>query len=138
MKILATGNDEIINQWTLARFGVRNVNSDMALAIMDGQQFVGSVFFHAHNGPDIELSYFGPQTLTLGILRNICRIAVDHFGVSRITARTPKSNKQMTQGITKVGFVFEGIRRNGYGKEDAVMFGLYGKNLARLAGRAMQ
>ncbi len=138
MKVLATGNDEILNQWTLATFGVRNFNSNMALGVMDGPQLVGSVFFHAHNGPDIELSYFGPQTLTIGILRSICRIAVDHFGVSRITVRAPRTNKRMTRGIHKIGFVFEGVRHNGYGDQDALMYGLYGKNLARLAGRRMQ
>lgn len=139
MKVLAHGNDDLINSWTLANFGVRNFNSNMALGIVDGPQMVGSVFFHAHNGPDIELSYFGPQTLTRGLLRTICRIAIDHFGVSRITARTPKSNKQMTRGIHKIGFVHEGIRHDGYGPgKDAVMFGLYGRNLARLAGRPMQ
>lgn len=138
MKILATGNDEIINAWTYQEFGVRNFNSNMALVVMDGSQIVGSVFFHAHNGPDIEVSYFGPGTMTLGVARNICRIAVDHFGVSRITVRTPRNNKVMTRGITKLGFVFEGIRHAGYGDMDAVMFGLFGRNLARLAGRPMQ
>ncbi len=138
MKVLAHGNDHLINEWTLATFGVRNFNSNMALGIMDGNQIVGSVFFHAHNGPDIELSYFGPQTLTLGVLRSICRIAVDHFKVARITIRTPKNNKTMTRGIHKIGFVYEGIRHNGYGDKDAVMYGLFGRKLARLAGRPMQ
>lgn len=138
MKVLAHGNDSLINEWTLAMFGVRNFNSDMAFGIMEGPQIVGSVFFHAYNGYDIELSYFGPQTLTLGILRSICRIALDHFGVSRITVRTPKTNKQMTRGIHKLGWIFEGVRHNGYGDIDAVMYGLYGRNLARLAGRPMQ
>ncbi len=139
MKILATGNDEIINAWTLNRFGARNVNSNMALAIFDQKQIVGSVFFHAHNGPDIELSYFGPQTLTRGLWKEICRIALDHFGVSRITIRTPKNNKTVTRGIHKLGFVHEGVRHDGYGiGRHAVMFGLYGKKLQRGAGRVMQ
>jgi RimJ/RimL family protein N-acetyltransferase len=138
MRVLATGNDELVNGWTLDRFGVRNFNSDMALAIFDQKQIVGSVFFHAFNGFDIEISYFGPGTMTRGLWKQICAVALDHFGVSRITARTPVTNKQMKRGILKLGFVYEGIRRNAYGKTDAVMYGLYGHNLARLAGRAMQ
>ena len=139
MKVLAHGNDELINGWTLDRFGVRNFNSNMALGIIEDKQLVGSVFFHAHNGPDIELSYFGPGTLTRGLWKEICRVAIDNFGVSRITIRTPKNNKLVTRKIHKIGFVHEGVRHDGYGNgRDAVMFGLYGKNLARVAGRLMQ
>lgn len=138
MKVLAHGNDALINEWTHANFGVRNFNSDMALGIIDGPKLVGSVYFHAYNGYDIEISYFGPQTMTRGLWKELCRIALDHFGVSRITARTPKTNKQMTRGIHKLGFVYEGVRHHGYGDTDAIMYGLYGRNLARLAGRPMQ
>lgn len=139
MKILATGNDDLVSAWTFSQFGAKNFNSNMALAIIEEKRMVGSVFFHAHNGPDIEISYFGPSTMTRGLWKEICGIAIDHFGVARITARTSKDNKQMTRGIHKLGFVFEGIRHNGYGNgKDAVMYGLFGKNLARLAGRAMQ
>lgn len=138
MKILAHGNDELIDEWTYANFGVRNFNADMSLAILEDKRLVGSIYFHAYNGFDIELSYFGPQTLTLGLLRTICRIAVDHFGVSRITVRTPETHKQMKRKIHKLGWVFEGVRHNGYGDTDAIMYGLYGRNLARLAGRQMQ
>ena len=139
MKILATGNDEIISAWTEANFGVRTFNSNMALVVMDQNNIVGSVFFHAHNGPDIEVSYFGPGTVTIGVARKICRLAIDHFGVSRITVRTSRGNKLLTRKLhTKLGFVFEGIRHNGYGNQDALMYGLFGKNLARLAGRTMQ
>lgn len=138
MKVLATGNDELVSAWTLAQFGVRNFNSDMALGIFNGPQMVGSVFFHAYNGFDIEISYFGPGTMTRGLWKQICAVALDHFGVSRITARTPITNKQMKRGILKLGFIYEGIRHSAYGSVDAVMYGLYGRNLARLAGRAMQ
>jgi len=43
----------------------------------------------------------------------------------------------MTRGIRKVGFQYEGVRKFGYGEQDAIMYGLYGKNLAKLAGRAL-
>ena len=44
----------------------------------------------------------------------------------------------MTKGIKKVGFEYEGIRHAAYGNRDAVMYGLWGKNLARLAGKTLQ
>jgi RimJ/RimL family protein N-acetyltransferase len=107
------------------------------LGIANEDGLVGACLFHAHNGPDVELSYYGPNTLTLSIVKRIAKIAVEYLGVSRITARTSRSNKMMTRGIKKIGFEYEGIRKCGYGNQDAVMYGLYGKNLARLAGKAL-
>jgi RimJ/RimL family protein N-acetyltransferase len=138
MKILATGNDQVVINWTMERFGVYCTKVDMAIAIIEDSEIVGSCFFQAHNGPDIELSYYGPNTLSLPLVKQIAKITTDHFGVSRITVRTMKSNKKLTRGIHKLGFVFEGIRHQGYGNTDAVMYGLFGKNLARLAGKVVQ
>lgn len=137
MKILATGNDQVVIDWTYQNFGVLCTKVDLAVAVMDGG-IVGACFFQAHNGPDIELSYYGPNTLSLDVVKGLAKIAVDYFGVSRITARTAKSNKVMTRGIRKIGFVYEGIRHHAYGDQDAVMYGLFGKKLMKLAGRTMQ
>jgi RimJ/RimL family protein N-acetyltransferase len=70
-------------------------------------------------------------------VKGIAKIATECLGVSRITARTSRSNKTMTRGIRKVGFQYEGVRKCGYGNQDAIMYGLYGKNLAKLAGKAL-
>ena len=138
MKVLAIGDDDLIKEWVYHSFGVYCTQVNLSAAIIEDEKIVGAVFFHAHNGPDVELSYYGPNTLTLGILKKICKIAVDHMGVSRITVRTSKSNKIMNKGIHKLGWVYEGIRHHAYGDQDAVMYGLFGEKLARLAGKAMQ
>ena len=138
MKRLLYGCDQEVAQWTQDRFGVQPYKYDMAIGIVENASLVGSIMWHAYRGHDIEISYFGPQTMTLGIARQCARIAVDHFGVSRVTARTARSNKTMTRGVKKIGFEYEGISHHGYGDQDAVMFGLYGKNLARLAGKELQ
>lgn len=138
MKILATGNDALVIDWAYQNFGVLCTKVDLAVAIMDAGQIVGAAFYQAHNGPDIEMSYYGPGSMTLPVVRGLAKIAVNHFGVSRITVRAAKSNKTMTRGIHKIGFVYEGIRHHAYGDQDAVMYGLFGKNLMKLAGKAMQ
>lgn len=138
MRVLVTGDDKGIAEWAFLKFGYYTLNPVLSVGIVEDHKMVGAAFFHAHNGPDVEISYYGPRTMTLDIVRGLARIAVDHLGVSRVTARTHKSNKAMTRGIKKVGFEYEGIRRCGYGEQDAVMFGLYGRKLARLAGRTMQ
>jgi len=138
MKVLATGNDDLIKGWVYHAFGIACTEINLAVGVMEKNQIVGACFFQAHNGPDIELSYYGPNTLTLDIVKGLAKIAVDHFGVSRITVRTAKDNKIMNKSVKKLGFVYEGIRHHAYGDRDAVMYGLFGKNLARLAGKVMQ
>ena len=138
MKHLVCGNDGLIAQWAFDMFGVVCTKVDLAVAIIEDKQIVAAAFFQAHNGPDVELSYYGPGTMTLGVVKGLAKIAVDHFGVSRVTARTAKSNKEAARGFRKIGFVFEGVRHCGYGNEDAVMYGLFGHKLAHLAGKEMQ
>lgn len=137
MKHLLYGHDPMIAMWTEANFGVPPRKYDMAVGIIEDDQIVGSVMWHAYRGTDIEISYYGPKTMTLGIARQCARVAVEHFGVSRVTARAAKSNKVMTRGVKKIGFEYEGIIHAGCGNSDAVMYGLYGKNLVRLAGKEM-
>ena len=137
MKYLLSGCDENIANWTSEKFGIRCMDYNMALGIVDDGRVVGSVLFSAYNGHDVEISYFGPNTMTLGLVKQIAKIAVNHLGVSRITARTTRNNKTMTRGVKKIGFEYEGIRHNAYGEYDAVMYGLYGDKLAKLAGKAV-
>jgi len=138
MKILAVGEVQDISFWVYQNFQIYLTHVDLAVAVIEGHEIVGACVFQAHNGPDVELSYYGPRTLTLDVVKGLAKIAVDHLGVSRITARTAKSNKVMTRGIRKIGFEFEGVRKQGFGSQDAVMYGLYGYKLAKLAGKAMQ
>lgn len=130
-------HDVEVANWAFTTFGMVPTQFCMAIGIVDRTGIVGACLFHAHSGPDVELSYYGPNTLTLELVKGIAKIAVDVLGVSRITARTSRKNKTVTRGIKGIGFEYEGIRKCGYGDQDAVMYGLYGKKLARLAGKDM-
>lgn len=137
MKTFLLGRDVEVAGWAFKTFGFHPTHYCMAVGIIEDGLLVAACMFHAHNGPDVELSYYGPKTLTLGLVKGLAKIAVEHLGVSRITARTSRSNKTMTRGIRKVGFQYEGVRKCGYGEQDAIMYGLYGRNLARLAGKVI-
>ncbi len=137
MKTFLLGRDTEVANWAFHTFGFVATSFNMAIGIMEDGHLVAAAMYHAHNGPDVELSYYGPKTMNFVVARKLAQIALDYLGVSRITARTTKSNKIITRGIKKIGFEYEGIRHCGYGTQDAVMFGLYGRNLAKLAGRAL-
>lgn len=137
MRQLVYGHDAFFGHWAKENFGVNPGKAEMVVGIVDGDKIVGSIMWHAWRVHDIEISYFGPCTMTLGIARQCARDAIDHFGVSRVTACTPKSNKTMTRKVGKIGFQYEGIIHARYGNEDGVLYGLYGENLARLAGKGL-
>lgn len=136
MKQLVYGHDNEVAAWTRNTFGIQPYKYEMAVGIVEQGEIVGSVMWHAYRGHDIEISYYGPKTMTLGIARACAKVAMDHFGVSRVTARTSRSNKPMTKGVKKIGFEYEGIIHVGP-KQDEVLYGLYGRNLARLAGKEL-
>lgn len=140
MKILATGDNRMIEDMAFAKFGVMPLGCNLAVAVLENEQMVGAAFFHAHNGPDVEISYYGPRTMTLDVVKGLAKIAVEHLGVSRVTARASATpdHKKIRKGFAKIGFEYEGTRKCGYGDKDAVMFGLYGRKLARLAGKVLQ
>jgi RimJ/RimL family protein N-acetyltransferase len=138
MKQLACGNDELIVGWTLNEFGIEPKKVDLAIGVMEKDRMVASAFFQCHSGSDVELSYYGPKTMTLDVVKGLARIAVDHFGVSRVTVRSSPENEAMAH-IEKIGFVREGICHHHYGfGQDAVIYGLFGRKLAKLAGKVMQ
>lgn len=79
---------------------------------------VGAVIFHSWNGNNVEIAYYGKSTMTLGIVRSLCRFALLQFDPSRVTAVTSKRNKPLIRGLMKIGFKFEGVQRCYYGKKD--------------------
>jgi hypothetical protein len=134
---LVVGHDLAVATWAFSTFRFQPTQFCMAIGFAtEDRGLVSACLFHAHNGPDVELSYYGEGTVTLPIVRRLARIAVDQLGVSRITVRTARNNP-LRKNIHKIGFRFEGVRHCGYGDQDALMFGLFGKNLARLAGKAL-
>ena len=138
MKTFVLGHDVEVAAWAFGTFNFAPTPFCMAVGIAEREKgLVGAFLFHAHNGPDVEVSYYGPGTMTPEIVKGIAKIAVEQLGVSRITARTSRDN-HLRKSIHKLGFEFEGVRKCGYGEDhDALMYGLYGKNLAKLAGKAV-
>jgi RimJ/RimL family protein N-acetyltransferase len=137
MKQLLFGHDLAISAWTLANFNVQPRKTEMVVGVLDKGELVGSIMWYNWSVHDIEISYYGPNTVTLGIARECAKIAVDYFRVSRVTARTSILNKAITRGIRKMGFKYEGISHKAYGDKDGVIYGIYGNELAKLAQKEL-
>lgn len=115
MRGLLFGQDAQIVAWAFATFNFKPMPVDLAIGIIepDGSP-KGAILFHNFNGNDAHLSYYGPHTMTPGIIRAIARAALA-LGCRRVTVTTAKSNKRFVKAILRLGFTHECARHCFYG-----------------------
>ena len=136
---LLIGEDAIVASWTFAAFNLTPVHVEKALGIVDSSgKVVGAALFQNFNGVNVELSYYGPRTVSVGIVRAIARMTIGHFNAARLTVVTSKRNKRLMRGLLKIGFKLEGAQRCFYGHEDnnrntAIRFVMFRARINQLA-----
>jgi RimJ/RimL family protein N-acetyltransferase len=135
---LLIGSDQEVSTWCFATFRLFPMRVDRALGIMNDDRLVGAILLQNYNGSNIELSYYGPRTLTLGLARSIAKIVIAEFDAARATVITSKKNKRLTRALSKFGFKLEGIQRCYYGPSDCnrntgVRFVLFRDGIEKIA-----
>jgi hypothetical protein len=116
---LLVGEDEYVIKWATAFFQLYPTRYNQVFGVVDEEKsLVGAFFFHNFNGVNVELSYYGPKTLSLGIVRSICRIVISEFRASRLTVVTSRRKKHFIKSLVKLGFRIEGVQRRYYGDRD--------------------
>ena len=97
----------------------RHYTYDRAVGLIDPQGgLIGGVLFQNWNGPNVEFSYYGKSTLTLGVTRCLARYILTEFDPARLTAITSKRNRQLMRALQRLGFRLEGVQRCYYGSKD--------------------
>src|SRR5277367_6087947 len=111
--------DEAVAKWLFEWLQRPLYKYDRAVGIVNSSgALVGAVLYQNWNGPNVEISYYGKKTLTLGIVRCLARYTLTSFDPARLTAITSKRNRQFMKALQKLGFRLEGIQRCYYGKRD--------------------
>jgi len=88
---------------------------------------VGAFVYNGFTGDNVELTIACEERVTISIARFIALIAFFDLGCNRMTARTRISNQRAIKAMLNVGFKFEGVAREYFGGEDAIMFGMLAK-----------
>ena len=119
---LLIGKDEEVASWVYESFNLYPMPVSLALGVVEehSEQLIGAIIFQEYNGNNVYLSYYGPNTLTVGVARAIARISIREFDASRVTILTSKRNKRMMRKFERFGFKFEGSQRCFYGKKDCI------------------
>jgi hypothetical protein len=92
---------------------------DRAIGIVDKGVLVGAALFGSYNGCNANLSYYGKDTVTLGIIRALTRIALYELHLTRCTVIVPKRPSYLMKKLHRFGFRYEGVQRRFYGPTDA-------------------
>ena len=75
--------------------------------------------FSSYNGVNAELSYYGKNTITVGIIRAVAKIALYELHLARCTVIVPKRPSFLLKKLVKFGFRYEGVQRRQYGPTDS-------------------
>lgn len=135
---LLFNSDATVGQWLLSEKDSLFFKFDRCIGIIDNGVLVGAILFHGWNGADLEMSYYGHSTLTLGIVRSISTFALEEFDLARVTCITSKRNRHLMKSLQKIGFKLEGMQKCHYGKRDCnrntgVRFVMFREGVERLA-----
>lgn len=116
---LLIGKDELVAAWAFAKWGLHPTKIDRGLGIVAKDGTIrGAILLQNFNGVNIELSYYGPRTLSMGIVRSIARLIVLEFNAARVTVVTSKKNRRLMRSLQRFGFRLEGAQRRYYGHKD--------------------
>ncbi len=137
--------DDRVAEFLFSRYFYQPMKFDKAIGIITNGDLIGGILFQGYNGHNVELSYYGKNTLTPGIVRCIARYVINTFNVSRVTVNTSKRNKQLIKSLVKLGFAVEGRQNRFYGQRDCnrnvairfVMFREQVETLARFEEKAV-
>lgn len=141
MNGILVGHDEQVADWACKQHQVFRMPINAAFGVITPQgELVGAALFQNYNGNSVDFSYYGRNTLTLGIMRSMARAVLQLFGPVRVTIMTSKKKKHMLRWLPKVGCKLEGVSRCYYGRADnnrntAVRFVLFADALENLALR---
>lgn len=140
---LLFGADALVAQWAWSAHNYLPTQYNKAVGVIrtDNHELVGAALYQAYNGNDLQFSYYGRATLSLGLVRALARIAITDFDVSRATIVTSRKHKSLIRWLQRSGFRLEGAMRCYYGRVDAprntgLRFVIFRSELARLAGLA--
>ena len=137
---LLIGHDQEVAAWAYATFRYFPVPVNRAYGII-GEDGVlkGAILFQNFNGTNVELSYYGPKTLSVSVIKTIARTVINEFHAARLTVVTSQRNRKLISRLNKMGFGIEGVQKRFYGHKDCrrntgVRLVMFSEKFAKYAG----
>jgi RimJ/RimL family protein N-acetyltransferase len=134
---LLLGQDTAVAAWTWREFGLTPMHVNNAVGLLVDRALVGAAIFHNYNGTNVELSYYGPETITAGVVKFLARTAIFELNVTRVTFHVRRTNRRLRRHLVRLGAKHEATLWQFYGPDRdhaAIQFVLFRPELMKLAG----
>lgn len=120
---------KVIADWCAMKLGCHFGSIYHAIGVIPtgGGELLGAAVLHDLTAHDVELSMYGPKTLTADLCRLIGYYCFLDRNLQRLTIVIPRHKSKLRLKVMKLGFKYEGIKRRLYGpfkRHDGVMFGM--------------
>ena len=127
------GRDDEVAEWVAQR--IPHVGSSVAFGpcagigvLADDGSIIGGVVFNnwqpACRSVEVSFASDSPRWLTRRIIREILRYPYGQLDCNRLTSVTPRKATSARRFLEAFGFKREGLVREGFGDDDAVISGL--------------
>ena len=114
-----------IRGWLESKLGCTFADPCEVIGILDRTgRPIGAALFNDRSCRNIELTVYGPGAFRRDVCRQIAAYCFDQMRCERITVRTRYGNEKVRAIIERFGWKPEGILRNFYGDDDAVIYGM--------------
>ncbi len=134
---MVAGQDQVIADWAGSLLGVRFQEPYTAFGFVDaGGSLRGACVFNDYYGAgsNVEMTYVGAGSFTRNTIFFMAKFCFNELQVSRVTARTKRSNVLVRRLLPRAGFAFEATQKRFFGPtkgDDALVFVLFKENASR-------
>ena len=123
---IVTNIDDYVRAWVAKRIGIRGFGPSTARGVQkDGQLIAGAVFHDYRDGQvEASLSADSPKWATRSVLYSLFAYPFIQMDANRLLVTCDESNKKAMKMNRQLGFTPEGILRQMYYPNDAIIFGM--------------
>ena len=123
---IVTNIDDYVRAWVAKRIGITGFGPSTAIGVQkDGQLIAGAVFHDYRDGQvEASLSADSPKWATRSVLFSLFAYPFIQMDANRLLVTCDESNKKAMKMNRQLGFTPEGILRQMYYPNDAIIFGM--------------
>jgi RimJ/RimL family protein N-acetyltransferase len=123
---IVTNIDDYVRAWVAKRIGIRGFGPSTAIGVQkDGQLIAGAVYHDYRDGQvEASLSADSPKWATRSVLFSLFAYPFIQMDANRLLVTCDESNKKAMKMNRQLGFTPEGILRQMYYPNDAIIWGM--------------
>jgi RimJ/RimL family protein N-acetyltransferase len=128
--------DDRFGPWVAQRLkNVRDFRDYKAIGVTDGREVLAAVVYHdyrpAYKSIEISMAANNPRWALRSVISALLSYPFVQLQCERITLTIPKKNRRARRFVKGIGFVEEGCARKGFGRDDAMIYGMLRREAMR-------